>query len=175
MRNVVLDQVGSLVRQERLRRGMTQTELAERIGVTRQTVARMERDASDTTVATLASALRALDVQLHASREDSDHAHTAVAAPPDRAAALALARLAPQLPDLLSESITSHLPEGSQRELARVFDSLPQFPLPSDTLADLREQLRALTAPVDRHVARELTETVQEMRRAVLALSEAQR
>jgi transcriptional regulator with XRE-family HTH domain len=67
---------GSLIRQSRLKAGLTQTELATRLGTTQSAVARLEGRGSNPRVETLSSALRAtgqeLDLRVRASRPRVD-------------------------------------------------------------------------------------------------------
>ena len=58
---------GSLLRQTRIEAGLTQSQLAARLGVSQAAVARMERPGANPTVATLARALRAAGRRLDLS------------------------------------------------------------------------------------------------------------
>lgn len=55
---------GSLIRQERIARDVTQAELARRLGITQGAVAQLERPESNPTVARLDAALAALGARL---------------------------------------------------------------------------------------------------------------
>lgn len=54
----------TLIREARLARGLTQRELAERLGTTQAAVAKLERPGTNPTVATLRKALSAAEHQL---------------------------------------------------------------------------------------------------------------
>lgn len=65
----------TLVRQARRLRGLTQGELAIRLGTTQSAVARLESGQTDPRFATVLNAVRACDLDLHFSlaRPDLDH------------------------------------------------------------------------------------------------------
>ena len=53
------EKIGKLIREERKKKGLTQAELAERVGITRQTLSKMER--GKVALVTVASFLKVLD------------------------------------------------------------------------------------------------------------------
>ncbi len=53
------EKIGKLIREERKKRGLTQAELAERAGITRQTLSKVER--GKVALVTVASFLKLLD------------------------------------------------------------------------------------------------------------------
>lgn len=64
MRVITTDDLGALVRQERHDQGLTQAELAERIGTTRQWVSQFESGALNPRVSLVLAALAALELDL---------------------------------------------------------------------------------------------------------------
>jgi transcriptional regulator with XRE-family HTH domain len=70
---------GGLIREARLAEGLTQAQLARRLGITQPSVARLEAAGDEVTVATLRRALNALGraLVLHAQRRPSsvDESH----------------------------------------------------------------------------------------------------
>lgn len=139
MRNVRLDQLGMTVRAKRLEHGMTQHDLGTSVGVSRQTIARLENGANETTVGVLSKCLRALDVQL--AVDDADTDNTAEDAYPgsagyevvndkNRDALLHLSKSATEAARALS---TAKLPESTQQALARAFEGLNEIAVPPST------------------------------------------
>ncbi len=57
-------QIGAIVRRERRKRGLTQGELGNRIGLRQATLSKLEKGESATQLRTLLDALTALDLQL---------------------------------------------------------------------------------------------------------------
>ncbi|HEY5569581.1 MAG TPA: helix-turn-helix domain-containing protein [Gammaproteobacteria bacterium] len=57
-------QIGAVIRRERRRRGLTQSELGSRIGLRQATVSKLEKGEPATQLRTLLDALTALDLQL---------------------------------------------------------------------------------------------------------------
>lgn len=59
-----MEDVKMLIKEARERKGLSQTELAERLGVTKATVSGYETGASSPTVSTLQKIAKALDIPL---------------------------------------------------------------------------------------------------------------
>ena len=57
-------QIGAILRRERLKRGLTQSELGSKIGLRQATVSKLEKGEPATRLATLLDALTALNLQL---------------------------------------------------------------------------------------------------------------
>jgi HTH-type transcriptional regulator/antitoxin HipB len=57
-------QIGAIVRRERRKRGLTQTQLGSRIGLRQATISKLEKGEPATQLRTLLDALTALDLQL---------------------------------------------------------------------------------------------------------------
>lgn len=72
---------GLLVKEARLRAGLTQTELAERLGTRQPVVARWETGAAEPAFATVVEAVRACDLELQVGlvRDDGSDRDLAVA------------------------------------------------------------------------------------------------
>ena len=69
---------GSLIREARLADGLTQAQLARRLGITQPSVARMEAAGDEVSVATLQRALRALgrSLELRATKQEPSYDET---------------------------------------------------------------------------------------------------
>lgn len=173
MRKIRLDHIGPTVRARRIEAGMSQEALAQTIGVTRQTVSRLERDASDSTISTLANALRALDLSIFVLEPTESRQTTPLDASlnraPDQMAALALARLAPDLGHALGQLPSMSVPQEDLLALSRVFDDLPQISVGSEKLNELSDALKKAREQLGSPMPAALESTLAEMRRAVLA------
>ena len=66
---------GAIIREARKRRGITQGQLAQRLGTTQSSVARLEGGRSDPRLGTVLAAVRACDLDLHLSLTEPDWDH----------------------------------------------------------------------------------------------------
>ena len=64
-----------LIREARKRRGLTQNELAQRLGTTQSAIARLESGKSDARLGTVLAVVRACDLDLHLSLAELDRDH----------------------------------------------------------------------------------------------------
>ncbi len=110
----VYDRIGDRIRELRAAQGMSQAELAERVGLTDEAVSRAERGVTLPTVRTLGSIARALGVGLAELAEGGAPAGS----PPRTVASDELAEYAS--PEL--KRLRRLLPELEPRSLARLLD-----------------------------------------------------
>lgn len=69
---------GALIREARLRAGLTQQQLAERAGTTQSSIARWETGRAQPSLATLSSLVRACDLELRVSLVEPDPGETSL-------------------------------------------------------------------------------------------------
>jgi transcriptional regulator with XRE-family HTH domain len=153
MRKLRLDHIGPIIREHRTAAGLSQEELADRIGVTRQTVSRLERDSTDTTIGTLTRALRELDIQTYiAEAEPSGPTSVRGLSTAQSAAHLIALRNLSAVLNRLPNTYISALPSEDQVAIQHI-------------LNQARESKLALEGPL----AESLVKTLGEMRTSVLA------
>lgn len=162
MRRVRLDQLGMTVRAKRSERGMTQRDLGALVGVSRQTIARLESGESDTTVGVLYRTLRALDVQLAVEDATADNStppstsESLVEAATTNDTRVALTQPCGSATKAAMEPSAVSLAKPTQQAIARAFEGLAEITVPASTQQALHTAIARLAEtalPLDTRAA----------------------